>query len=202
MATRVYMIRHAQSFPSSKLAEAAWPLSDQGTEQADRLGALLEPLGISSLYSSPYERCLRTIGPLANRSGLDVNVKPGLRERKIATTVRTDFTELWQRSWNDFSFALPECESSLEAQERFVETVYELVDESEGTIGVCAHGNVIGLLLNHLDPAFGLAGADRLRNPDVIGLDFRNGTLTWDNTYELDGMDSIATHPRETPIAW
>jgi 2,3-bisphosphoglycerate-dependent phosphoglycerate mutase len=196
------MVRHAQSFPSSKLPEAEWPLSTAGDDQARRLASLLEPLRLSTLYSSPYVRCLQTIGPLAERTGLDITMEPELRERRIAHTVRTDFAELWQRSWNDFSFALPGCESSHEAQERFVAAVYELLAHVNGTVGVCAHGNVIGLLLNHLDTSFGLDRASQLRNPDIIALDYRNDTLTWDTAYKLDGMDHIATDAGDTPIDW
>ncbi len=198
-----YLIRHAQSHPSSKVAEPDWPLSKLGCQQAERLGPLLESLNISRMYSSPYLRTLSTIDPFVKRTGMDLVVDPELRERKVAVGIREDFPEVWRRSWEEFSFALPGCESSLQAQRRFVEAVNRIVrQETSSTIGISAHGNVIALLLNHVEPDYGWREADRLRNPDVVKLDVIGNGLTWDRDFGLPGIDDIVTPHQETPIEW
>ena len=198
-----YLIRHAQSHPSSKIVEANWPLSARGQEQAAQLSPLLESLDIDRVYSSPYRRTLCTIDPFVKKLGLEVVVDPELRERKITDRVRKDFPELWLRSWRDFSFALPGCESSFDAQRRFVGAVTRIVtEEASPTIGISAHGNVIALMLNHMEPGYGSEEADRLRNPDVIKLDLCDGRLGWDRSFRLSGIDHIVTFHEDTPIDW
>jgi 2,3-bisphosphoglycerate-dependent phosphoglycerate mutase len=202
MADRIYLIRHAQSFPSSKIAERLWPLSDHGHRQAEGLAPLLETLGIARAVSSPYLRCVDTIGPYTRRRGLELTIREPLHERILAPSVRTDFRELQERSWSDRDFALPECESSREAQSRFVGEIEAVASEEAGTVGVCAHGNVIGLLLDHLRPDLGRSAAERLRNPDVVCLNLARGRLVWDSAFALDGLDAIATDASRTPIDW
>ena len=203
MQKTAYLIRHAQSQPSSKLAEPDWPLSERGKEQAVRLSPMLESLDIDRLYSSPYLRTLSTIDPFARKRELNVVVDPDLRERKITDRVRKDFPELWMRSWKDFSFALPGCENSFDAQRRFVGAVSRIVmDEASPTIGISAHGNVIALMLNYLEPGYGWEEADGLRNPDVIKLDLGDRGLRWDRSFRLEGIDNIVTFHEDTPIDW
>ena len=200
--TTAYLIRHAQSRPSSGIEDPAWPLSRLGTEQAEKLSPLLEPLNITRVYSSPYVRCLSTIDPFVRRIRLDVVVDEDLRERKLVEEIRRDFGEVWRRSWEDFGFALPGCETSLDAQSRFVGAVRRIVRGESGTIGICAHGNVMGLLLNHLESRYGREEADRIRNPDVVKLVAQDGELVWDPDFHLPGLDDIATDHRDTPIDW
>ncbi len=200
--TTAYLIRHAQSRPSSSIEDPAWPLSRLGFEQAETLGSLLESLDITRVYSSPYVRCLSTIEPFVKRSGLDLIVDEDLRERKLVEAIRKDFGEVWRRSWEDFAFALPGCESSLDAQSRFVDAVRRIVRVESGTIGICAHGNVMGLLLNHLESGYGREEADRMRNPDVVKLVAQDDALIWDRDFRLPGLDDIATDHRDTPIDW
>jgi 2,3-bisphosphoglycerate-dependent phosphoglycerate mutase len=202
MAGRIYLVRHAQSFPSSRIPEREWPLSGHGHRQAAGLVPLLDTLGIDRILSSPYRRCLDTIGPFARSARLELAIREPLHERILAPSVRTDFRELWERSWTDRTFALPGCESSLDAQSRFVEAIRSIAAVETGTVAVCAHGNVIGLLLDHLRPDLGRTPADRLRNPDVVRLDATGGQLVWDEAYALPGLRAIATDAAETPIDW
>lgn len=202
MTTTAYLIRHAQSRPSARLPEHSWPLSRMGEVQAEALGGLLEPLGITRLHSSPYVRCTHTIAPLAERIGVTVVEHDDLRERNIAGGLVDNFRELWLQSWDDFSFALPGCESSIEAQGRFVGAVRRIVEGETGVIGISTHGAVLALLLNHLDSTYGPEAADRIRNPDVLKLDFLDGELRWDRGFRLPGIDGVATPHEETPIDW
>ena len=98
METIIYLIRHAQSHPSTSLDYSKWPLSAVGQIQAEKLGDLLDPLGIEVLFSSPFARCLRTVQPFAGKAGLDVVVKEDLRERLVAKEIMRNFQEIWRRS--------------------------------------------------------------------------------------------------------
>lgn len=197
--TKIYLIRHAQSHPSTRLHNSEWPLSAVGQVQAEKLGDLLEPLGIEILFSSPFARCLQTIQSIAGKSGLDVVVVKDLRERVLAREIVRDFQDIWRRSWDDFNFALPGGESSFDAQHRFVAAVADIfAGHSNKTIGISTHGNVMGLFLNHIDCAFGREQAEGLRNPDVLRV-MANDRVVWDREFRLPGLENIATNNKETP---
>ena len=201
METTIYLIRHAQMHPSPSLHYSEWPLSTVGLGQAEKLGGLLEPLGIEALFSSPFLRCLQTVQPFADKAGMDINVKDDLRERLLVQGIVDNFIEIWRRSWDDFNFAMPGCESSLDAQKRFVAAIEDiLARHTYETIGISAHGNVISLLLNHIDPTFGREQAEELTNPDVVRV-LADGRFVWDQEFRLPGLENIATHHLDTPFA-
>jgi len=201
MDTTLYLIRHAQSRPRESQHHSQWVLSERGRHQAERLTPLLEPLGIRRLYSSPFTRCLETIGPFAAASGLDVHVVDDLRERLVVKTWVEDFEEVWSRSWTDFEYALPGCEPSMPAQDRFARAVVTIVEEcADGPIAISSHGNVIALFLNWIDGAAGREEADALTNPDVLRISRRDDAFIWDREFRLPGLEEIASDYRETPV--
>jgi len=200
--TTVYLIRHAQSRPSARIVHSEWPLSERGKAQAERLAELLTPLGIERLVSSPFARCRQTIAPFAERAGLGVAVHDDLRERHMGIGFDEDFLAFWRASWEDFDFARPGFETSREAQWRFAEAMTAILREHEGrTIGVCSHGNVIGLFLNRLDARNGRETAERLTNPDVLKLRANGDAIEWDRTFRLPGLSDLVTDPADTPLA-
>jgi hypothetical protein len=56
------------------------PLTKKGLEQASKLVALLAPLQISAIYSSPFLRCVQTVEPLARARRLEIEMSPSLEE--------------------------------------------------------------------------------------------------------------------------
>ena len=202
METTLYLIRHAQSQPSARIPHAEWPLSPVGLNQADRLGDLLEPLEIEVMFSSPYTRTMQTVQPYASRCDVEVVVKEDLREQTLFTMFVDDsdeYRELSRRSWAEFDFATPGCESSGEAQSRFVEAINDLLTEAsdQSSIGVSTHGKVLGLFLNYLDQTFGKEQSLEIKNPDVVRI-VASDRLLWDKQFQLQGLDAFATHDRST----
>ncbi len=192
----LYLIRHAQSHPTSTRHYSEWPLSSTGKEQAAKLPGLLEPLGIQKLFSSPFARCLQTVEPFVEKLGISMVVDEDLRERLVAKTMVDGFYEIWCRSWEDFNFALQGCESSAHAQRRFVAAVTRIADSSwDETIGISTHGNVIGLFLNSIDTTAGRHEAEQLMTPDVLRVVRQNRVFNWDRDFRLPGIEPIATRP-------
>jgi len=114
----VYLVRHAQSRPSAELPDPDWPLSERGHAQARRLTDVLAALDIEEVHTSPYLRCRDTIAPFVASSAVQIHEHHDLRERRVAPTIIENFAEVWRRSWEDFSFALPGCETSHSTQHR------------------------------------------------------------------------------------
>ena len=200
MQTVLYLIRHAQSQPTSRLHYSEWPLTSVGERQAAELAGVLAPLAITRLTSSPFTRCLQTVEPFARQAGIPVILEDDLRERLVVQSIVPDFAEIWRRSWEDFTFALPGCETSLCAQQRFIAATTRTADAHPGeVIAVSTHGNVIGLFLNGLDPRAGRPEAEALTNPDVVKVVRRDGLFRWDRSFSLLAIEQIATDHRETP---
>lgn len=200
MDTNIYLIRHAQSHPSTSLDHSEWPLSIVGQTQAEKLSDPLEHLGIEILLSSPFVRCVQTVQPFASKVGLSINIKIDLRERLVAKEIVDDFYELWRQSWDDFNFALSGCENSFDAQKRFVAAVVDIhARHAAKTIGISAHGNVIGLFLNYIDPAFGRVQAEGLKNPDVVRV-VAGDRFVWDQEFRIPELHDFATDHKETPV--
>ena len=65
----VYLVRHAKAGERRTWEgdDMARPLSKHGWRQAEALGKRLAGKGVSTLYSSPYVRCVQTLEPLAGR---------------------------------------------------------------------------------------------------------------------------------------
>jgi len=201
MKTILYLIRHAQSYPTSRQNYPEWPLSSLGKNQANNLGILLENLGITKVLSSPFTRCIQTVEPFAERNNINIVIENDLRERLIAKNIIDGFYNIWYKSWEDFDFALPGCETSAQAQERFVTVVSKLAVSNRGKIiALCTHGNVIGLFLNWIDKTVGRMEAERLRNPDIIRVTMNGGKFKWDKHFILSGLNAISTDHKETPI--
>jgi 8-oxo-dGTP diphosphatase len=78
----VAFVRHAHAGSRSAWTDddKARPLSPKGQSQATGLVAVLRPIGITELLSSPYLRCVQTLEPLAEATGLPVTVDTRLAE--------------------------------------------------------------------------------------------------------------------------
>jgi 2,3-bisphosphoglycerate-dependent phosphoglycerate mutase len=199
--TTIYLIRHAQSQPHPEVPEADWPLSAVGEEQAKGLVAVLRPLGIRRIYSSPFRRCRDTLAPFAQATGLDLALHAGLRERRIAGQWISDFREVWWRSWADFEFALPGGESSTTCRDRMAAAVGELVARHPGeTLALGSHGNAIALFMNYVDATVGMQEASAVRTPEIVKIAQRHGTFVWERAFSAGAeFDRLATDFRKTP---
>jgi 8-oxo-dGTP diphosphatase len=78
------LVRHASAGD-----RAAWegddrdrPLDERGRRDASELVARLESLRIEAILTSPYRRCLETVGPLARARLLEVDVRKELGEEQ------------------------------------------------------------------------------------------------------------------------
>lgn len=152
------------------------------------------PLGITALFSSPYARAMGTVEPFSKAAGLEIHVREGLHERAFVNSRDDDFMAAWKRSWNDYDYALPGCETNREAQMRIVQAIRKIVSASNADVlGICSHGAVIGLFLHFLDPCVGRERVERLRNPDVVRILVRQDAWIWDRAYELPGLGDVAT---------
>jgi 2,3-bisphosphoglycerate-dependent phosphoglycerate mutase len=195
----LYLVRHAQSLPKAAHGFSGWQLSPTGAKQAEQLAHLLDPLEIKEVFSSPFVRTLATAAPFAKKQSMEIIVVDDLRERLIENDGCHPSDEVWHKSWVDFDYAPPGCESSAAARSRMCRAVAGIAQRTNGPAAIFTHGNVIGLFLNSLAAEFGRKQVEAITNPDVIKIECEAGRFIWDRHFRLPGLDHIATAHNQTP---
>ena len=123
-------------------------LSQNGIDQAQKLGLALRDIAISAIYSSPLKRALDTAQAIASQLGLEVNIEPALKEMEVGDLEGIPIAELgtnfsrymieWRKG--EGTAKLPGGESLIDLSER----VWTAVQSMIKNIG---HGNVV--LVSH-----------------------------------------------------
>lgn len=175
----IYVIRHAESAPLPDLDPADYPLTSSGHASAARLVPALSRLGITRIYSSPYQRALDTLAPFARSAGIDCDVDADLRERKVAASALPSpeaHVAAVRRCWEDFDHRFPGGESNRECQRRAVSAVARLHARHPGEpMAIGSHGQWTSLLLNALDAGFGVEQWLAMGNPALYAIDLDAG---------------------------
>lgn len=78
----MFLVRHAKAGSRSTWIgdDAVRPLTDAGHAQAVAIAERLLPFAPVALWTSPYLRCVQTLEPLAERTGLELVVDGRLAE--------------------------------------------------------------------------------------------------------------------------
>jgi broad specificity phosphatase PhoE len=186
--TRLFLVRHGATgateedrFSGSSEAE----LSEEGRQQAARLGARLSKQNIAAIYSSPLSRALETARIVAGHCGLDPVTRDGLREighghweglKRLDVEHRfTAEYAAWEA--DPFTFAPAGGESGVAVLARALPVIREIVTvHSGGRVLVVSHKATLRLILSSL-LAFDPRGfRDRLdQSPACLNVvDFRD----------------------------
>ncbi len=174
---RVALVRHCES--SGQAPEA--PLTEIGRAQARELVRRLEPLEIDHVVSSPYARARATIEPFAARRGLVVHVDARLAERSLSPEPIEGWRDVVRRSFEDLESRAPGGESGRETLARGWAAIESVLGGGHRLPVVVSHGQLLSLVLHSIDPSFGYAGWESLRNPDLLLLErTREGTLRFE----------------------
>lgn len=172
--TIFYFVRHAHSTYSPD--ERTRPLSDKGWSDARRLLETFQGIPIDSFYSSPYQRAIETITPLAEVRQQPIIEVEELRERLLAPGELDDFqgavTYVWQHP-NENPYG---GETNKKAAQRIRQCIDELVEQHpEETLVLGTHGNIMVLLLETFDPIFDYAFWKSLPMPAVCRMEVKSG---------------------------
>ena len=175
LTTTIYLVRHAHA---DWHRDDARPLSASGLEAAQAVATLLEGFPITAVYSSDMRRSVETVTPLADRLGLRPRLVPDLRERELPVVPTKEFDSVVAASWRSPESGAAGGEWNVMAQARGLATMRSIVRRHTGQhVVVSTHGNMLALILNGMDPAFGYEFWRRLSFPDVYRLEFDGTTL-------------------------
>lgn len=152
---RLILVRHGQTSSNvGGLLDTDAPgadLTDLGREQAAALPQVLGGERIEAIYASTLVRTQQTAAPLSTTSGLDVEIRDGLREvragdlemRADAVAVRTYLEVILGWSDGKLDVRMPGAESGAEVFARYDEVIAEVAGSGVGTAVVFSHGAVI-----------------------------------------------------------
>ena len=167
---KIYLIRHCKAEgqpPHSKL-------TDLGLMQAQELKEFLKDYNLTYIASSPYLRAVDTITPLSKELNLTVNIDERLKEKVLTSKEVEDFTPLLIEAFKDMDLKFEGGESSREATVRAIKAIEELLNREDENIGVVTHGELFSLIIKYFDDSFGYGGWQRLTNPDIYVLTFKD----------------------------
>ncbi|MEV1025908.1 histidine phosphatase family protein [Streptomyces sp. NPDC050264] len=181
---RLLLIRHGQTPSNVKhLLDTGRPgpeLTPLGQEQAAALPQALAEEKIEALYASTLVRTRMTAAPLAAATGLEVQVRDGIREliagelemRGDEEAAATYLTTAFAWSAGDLGRRMPGGEDGVEALGRFDAVVAEAAGTGAGTVAMVSHGAAIRMWVAaravNVDVAY--ASAHALGNTGVVVL--------------------------------
>lgn len=116
--------------------------------------------GLMAIYSSPMQRALRSAHILSEHFGIKPIVAQEIRERSFGVWEGMTFLEIKEKypdeftKWtnNPLKYSPPNGESTLEARDRVIKVVEEIIDNhrtDEESIAIVAHGGVNRIILCH-----------------------------------------------------
>lgn len=171
---KIYLIRHCKATGQEPQAE----LTNEGREKALELVPILEKLHIDHLISSPYKRTIQTITPFAKRAEIPILIDEDLQERVLSAEPMKDWLEQLERTFIEKELVFAGGESSNHALTRIRKVVHSIFENKQmHHVGIVSHGNILSLLINHYDPAFGFTQWQRMKNPDIFVLEQVNGVI-------------------------
>lgn len=177
METRIYFVRHAES-PFVAGMERTRGLSRYGEFHSVQVKNILKNHEINYIISSPYERAIQTVKPLAEALKKEIIRFEGLREREVGDIGDLDFKAAKQKLYLDFTFHFQAGESSKESQERAIKDLNNILQEYEGNnIVIGTHGDIMTLMLNYFDNRYHIQFWESTSMPDIYQLQFQGNLL-------------------------
>jgi probable phosphomutase (TIGR03848 family) len=158
--TTLFLIRHGLTGQTGKTLYGQTPgvaLDHRGEAQARQLVERFSGVRLTALYSSPLERCVQTVEPLAAAQRLTLAERPGLIEMDAGSwtgkpLARLRRTKRWREVQSSPStFRFPDGgEGFADALERVRAEVDAIARRHRrGRVAVATHGDIVRILINH-----------------------------------------------------
>jgi len=147
----IYFVRHCESI---KTGSDRWRgLTDAGQEQAQELVAFFQALPIDAIYSSPMQRAMDSVRPLAEQRDLRI-YEAAFQERRFQETDERlspeRLEELLKRSFQNDDYAQSGGESNQIARNRVLVAIDHLrKTHPHHRVVVATHGLLLSLVLEH-----------------------------------------------------
>lgn len=161
MQSLIYLIRHGEiDRPSARsfLGQTDLPLNEQGIRQAQALGAQLQNIRFTEIFSSPLKRAIQTATlvsgmPPAALQRIDAlkEINLGAWEGLLVAEVRARYPGAYEQRGQDLEFFRPPGgESFADLAARSYPALLTLARDYRGPLLVVTHAGVIRVLLSCL----------------------------------------------------
>jgi len=196
----IIFLRHAQAKNNVERILAGRtkgiPLTEAGIQQAEKISTFLQPLKISTIYSSPIERALHTAEIVANKLDLGCKIDDRLTEIEMGSFSGMQYDEMFAKYGNVF---LKFYQDSPLIQKNGVETFSSVKKRVLDMVNHCSkkHEGQNILLVTHMDPIKAMISTVLQPKPESLyELVIRNASLTIvkkeQNNYSLTAMNSMS----------
>jgi probable phosphomutase (TIGR03848 family) len=159
--TTLLLVRHGLTAQTGRVLYGQTPgigLDDRGLAQAEQLARRLAPLRPTAIYSSPLERCVETVQPLAAACRLTVVERDGLIEMHAGSWTGKPLARLRRaKAWGEVqqrpeAFRFPGGgESFDEARARAIGELQTIARRHRrGRVVVATHGDIVRVMLADL----------------------------------------------------
>ena len=196
----IIFLRHAQAKNNVERILAGRtkgiPLTEAGIHQAEKISTFLQPLKISTIYSSPIERALHTAEIVANKLDLGCKIDDRLTEIEMGSFSGMQYDEMFAKYGNVF---LKFYQDSPLIQKNGVETFSSVKKRVLDMVNYCSkkHEGQNILLVTHMDPIKAMISTVLQPKPESLyELVIRNASLTIvkkeQNNYSLTAMNSMS----------
>jgi probable phosphoglycerate mutase len=156
----LFLIRHGLTAQTGTILygrTAGIGLDDRGRAQARALATRFEGIRLTAVYTSPLERCVETVEPLAAANRLTVVRSNALIEMDAGSWTGQRLARLRRRrEWAEIqgtpsTFAFPGGEGFAEAQGRAVAEVRRIASRhARGRVAIATHGDIVRMIAAHL----------------------------------------------------
>lgn len=151
----IYLIRHGEKIEKDKNHETLG-LTEKGFKQADLLGKRLRGYSIDKIYTSNMKRAVQTAEEINRHLGVEIIVKPELREIHMGACDTEGwgyleqnypaFIEEYEKHDSDLRYP-PDGECGEDVWDRTVRVINEIVESESDNIAVVTHGGVIRAII-------------------------------------------------------
>ena len=203
---KLIAIRHGETEwnrQGREMGQLDSPLTRRGIKQAHAIAERLSAFGFTTLYSSDLGRARETAEVIASRSGKQIHLDDGLRERNMGIfqgLTRTEMRERFPRERGDyerigFEFVIPNGESAKQRLERSVRVLTAIAERhpNENVVAVTHGGFLMGFLEHVLCIPPGNGSRFKRRNASYNAFNHENGMWnleTWNDISHLE--DTVA----------
>lgn len=178
----IIFLRHGQAQNNIKRVLAGRtpgvPLTGDGIKQAKTIAKFLKPMKISTVYSSPVERALKTAEIVAKHNSVDYRIDERLIELDMGKFTGMPYDEIFKTHGNVFlKFYEGEIEIAHNGVETFSEVKKRVLSIVDHVLNEHKNENVV--LVTHMDPIKAmLSTVMDLKPQSLFELIIANASLT------------------------
>ncbi len=181
--TKIYFVRHCTpNFENKNDRERE--LTKDGLAARKYIVDYLKDKSIDVIFSSTYKRCIDTIKPFSELTGLPINTAENFKERNIGKWV-DDFATYSANQWKDFSYKIEGGESLQDVQIRNIIELKRILKENKNqNIVISTHGTAFSTILNYYDSSFCYDSFNKIKSimPFIASTEFSNDNM---NRYQI-----------------